>query len=85
MSVGKTHASRTKDKNQHFFVRYYPEFVSRDPEFVSNFPVAYGRNGRLLLTLLLRALDLAFDVPVILLWGFKESGRSASSRWLPVQ
>ena len=66
MSVGKTHASRTKDKNQHFFVRYYPEFVSRGPEFVSNFPVAYGRNGRLLLTLLLRVLDLALEVVLVL-------------------
>ncbi len=50
----------TKDKKQHIYVSYYPEFVSGGPEFVSEFPVAYGRKGRLLLTLLLRALDLAF-------------------------
>ena len=55
----------TKDKKQCFYVSYCPEFVSGGSEFVSGFPVAYGRKGRLLLTLLLRALDLAFAVPVI--------------------
>ena len=33
--------------------------------------MAYGRKGRLLLTLLLRVLDLAFVVPVILSWDSK--------------
>jgi len=63
----------TKDKKQQFNVSYCPEFVSGDPEFVSGFPVPYGRKGRLLLTLLLRALDFAFAAPVILLLGIKES------------
>lgn len=85
MSFGETHIKRLKDKKQHFFVHYNPAFVSRYPKFVSRFPVAYGRKGRLPLTLLLRALDLALDVPVILPPRFKESGCGASSRWLPVQ
>ena len=62
MSFGETHAKRSKDKKQLIYVSYRPEFVSRGPEFVSRFPVAYGRKGRLLLTLLLRVLDLALDV-----------------------
>ena len=66
----------SKDKKQIIYVRRYPEFVSGGPEFVSRFPVAYGRKGRLLLTLLLRVLDLALDVLVIMLLGFKESGCS---------
>ena len=74
-----------KDKKQQINVPCCPEFVSGGPEFVSGFPVAYGRKGRLLLTLLLRVLDLAFAAPLISLLGFKESGRSARSRWLPVQ
>ena len=61
----------TKDKKQYIYVSYCPEFVSGGPEFVSGFPVAYGRKGRLLLTLLLRVLDLAFVVPVILSWDSK--------------
>ena len=51
-----------KDKKQQINVPCCPEFVSGGPEFVSGFPVAYGRKGRLLLTLLLRALDLALAV-----------------------
>lgn len=50
----------TKDKKQQFNVPYYPEFVSGGPDFVSGFPVPYGRKGRFPLTLLLRALDFAF-------------------------
>lgn len=49
----------SKDKKQYFYVLRCPAFVSRGSEFVSRFPVAYGRKGRLLLTLLLRDLDLA--------------------------
>ena len=60
-----------KDKKQQINVPCCPEFVSGGPEFVSGFPVAYGRKGRLLLTLLLRVLDLAFVVPVILSWDSK--------------
>lgn len=60
-----------KDKKQQINVPCCPEFVSGGPEFVSGFPVAYGRKGRLLLTLLLRALDLAFVVLVILSWDSK--------------
>ena len=66
----------TKDKKQYIYVSYCPEFVSGGPEFVSGFPVAYGRKGRLLLTLLLRVLDFAFAVLVILLQRFKKSGYS---------
>lgn len=85
MSFGETHAKPLKDKKQCIYVRRYPAFVSRGLDFVSSFPVAYGPKGRLLLTLLLRALDLALAVAFALPSESEIQCRSASSRWTPVQ